>query len=174
MSLSLSDRVATTALCCYLCMTYPRAQLIFQALIASDWSSHYFHTIASLSTGQKSHKAVSKSRSRILNLYYTNRHVLVSLCAANEAFFVSLYLAAYYTVPFGLGRILPAALVEVLPKDIVRLVYTITWPQLLAVATAPGMLIKQIINVVQLGKAAIQIAELDVEERAAARQSKAA
>ncbi|RAL67964.1 hypothetical protein DID88_008688 [Monilinia fructigena] len=45
--------------------------------------------------GDTSHKQVDKSRSWILNLYYTNKTVLFLFCALNEVFFIALYLLSF-------------------------------------------------------------------------------
>jgi CDP-diacylglycerol--inositol 3-phosphatidyltransferase len=51
---------------------------------------------ATLSTGNnESHKNVDKSTSRILNMYYTNKSVLFTVCALNEVFFIALYLLSF-------------------------------------------------------------------------------
>jgi CDP-diacylglycerol--inositol 3-phosphatidyltransferase len=49
--------------------------MVFQSLIALDLASHYIHMYATLSTNgaDASHKNVTRSQSRILNLYYTNK-----------------------------------------------------------------------------------------------------
>ena len=63
----------TSCLLCFLTAAYPRAAIIFQGLITLDFSSHYIHMYASLTTGGQSHKKVDEKRSRLLHLYYTNR-----------------------------------------------------------------------------------------------------
>jgi CDP-diacylglycerol--inositol 3-phosphatidyltransferase len=62
----------------FLASAFPRFAIIFQLLISLDLASHYLHMYATLSMGgsNTSHKSVDKSRSKILNLYYTNKNVL--------------------------------------------------------------------------------------------------
>lgn len=75
---------------------FPRWIIIFQGLVALDLASHYVHMYATLSSGtNESHKNVDKSTSRILNLYYTNKSVLFTVCALNEVFFIALYLLSF-------------------------------------------------------------------------------
>ncbi|KAK7043596.1 hypothetical protein VNI00_008207 [Paramarasmius palmivorus] len=87
-----TDRATTSCLLCYLSIAYPTYAIFFQFLIALDFSSHYMHMYSSLLTGSKSHKLVTKKVSRILWYYYNDSRVLFLICAANELFFVALYL----------------------------------------------------------------------------------
>jgi phosphatidylglycerophosphate synthase len=70
-----TDRCTTACLLVFLSSAWPRWALVFQGLISLDLASHYVHMYATLimSGGDTSHKKVDKSRSRILNLYYTNK-----------------------------------------------------------------------------------------------------
>lgn len=70
-----TDRCTTACLLVFLGSAFPRWAIIFQGLISLDLASHYVHMYATLAMGgsDTSHKAVDKSRSWILNLYYTNK-----------------------------------------------------------------------------------------------------
>lgn len=70
-----TDRCTTSCLLVFLASAFPRWSLIFQGLISLDLASHYMHMYATLAMGgsDTSHKAVDKSRSWLLNLYYTNK-----------------------------------------------------------------------------------------------------
>ncbi len=69
-----TDRCTTACLLVFLASAFPRWSLIFQGLISLDLASHYMHMYATLVMGGgESHKKVDKSRSWILNLYYTNK-----------------------------------------------------------------------------------------------------
>ena len=70
-----TDRCATTCLLVFLATAKPAYSMIFQGLISLDFASHYLHMYATLVMGGQgeSHKNVSSSRSRIMNLYYTNK-----------------------------------------------------------------------------------------------------
>lgn len=82
-------------------------------------------------------------------------------CFANEAFFVCLYLAAYWVTPIAPHLPLPdfflsSDLAKDHPYIFGRIVYALrhaTWPQVVAALTFPIMAGKQIINVVQFWKA---------------------
>ncbi|KAM3077944.1 phosphatidylinositol synthase 1 (CDP-alcohol phosphatidyltransferase1) [Clarireedia jacksonii] len=70
-----TDRCTTACLLVFLSSAWPRWSLLFQGLISLDLASHYVHMYATLIMGgsDTSHKKVDKSRSWILNLYYTNK-----------------------------------------------------------------------------------------------------
>ncbi|KAK9466760.1 CDP-alcohol phosphatidyltransferase-domain-containing protein [Lipomyces arxii] len=146
-----TDRCTTACLICYLASTYPRWAVFYQLLISLDMASHYMHMVAMLSSGAGSHKKVGKDRGYLLNLYYTNSRVLFICCAANELFFVALYL---YSVPL---------------KTPPHLGYAygvpLSYATIMAVVTFPIWLAKQIVNVIQMVNAAKLLAEFDVEER---------
>lgn len=75
-----TDRCTTACLLVFLSSAWPRWALLFQGLISLDLASHYIHMYATLIMGgaETSHKNVDKSRSWILNLYYTNKVRLAS------------------------------------------------------------------------------------------------
>lgn len=70
-----TDRCTTSCLLVFLSSAFPRWAIIFQSLIALDFSSHYMHMYATLVVGgsDSSHKNIDKSQSWLLNLYYTNK-----------------------------------------------------------------------------------------------------
>ena len=70
-----TDRCTTACLLVFLSSAWPRWAIVFQGLISLDLASHYVHMYATLIMGgsDTSHKKVDKSRSFILNLYYTNK-----------------------------------------------------------------------------------------------------
>lgn len=109
-----TDRCTTACLLVFLSSAWPRWAIVFQLLISLDLASHYIHMYATLIMGgaDTSHKKVDKSRSFILNLYYTNKvrgpssifltwiinslqTVLFLFCALNELFFIALYLLSF-------------------------------------------------------------------------------
>ncbi|KAK3933725.1 CDP-alcohol phosphatidyltransferase-domain-containing protein [Diplogelasinospora grovesii] len=199
-----TDRCTTACLLVFLSSAFPRWAIIFQGLIALDMASHYMHMYATLAMGgsSESHKNVDKSRSWILNLYYTNRTVLFMLCLFNETFFIALYLLAFSS-PFlspGLLQQVPDVAAQEIHKgaqassSVVGQIFTnpysagalelarankmdSTIPWIVAGVSLPGMLIKQIINVVQMVKASRWLADGDLKARRAQglpRKSKAA
>lgn len=81
-----TDRCTTACLLVFLSSAWPRWALLFQGLISLDLASHYIHMYTTLvmSGTDTSHKAVEKSRSRLLNLYYTDKVRLPPLFVYNE------------------------------------------------------------------------------------------
>lgn len=139
-----TDRSTTAGLLCFLSVTYPSWAVLFQTLLALDISSHYMHMYANLSNGATSHKNVSEESSKLLHLYYTRRDVLFTVCFFNESWHSALYLMAFdkfYT--FGY------------------------W---LLIISTPLFLFKQFANVIQLQRAALILANIDVKDANAKRQ----
>ena len=103
------------------------------------------------------------------------QRVLFVLCAANELFFLCLYLMAFYTRPLGLNiaSIFPSALFDWVTADKMswqfKLVYetipSLTWPQIVGAISFPMCAVKQVINGVQFWKAAKVLADMDVQDR---------
>lgn len=142
----LIDRMTTMCLCAALCYFYPKYMLFFQASMAIDIVSHWFHLQSTLMTGKGSHKVLDLSANPILRHYYHNKIILFVMCSANELFFCMLYLCYFTdgpTILFGLGL----------------------WKLILYVC-APLSFIKTGISLIQLGAAMSNIASLDNEERA--------
>ena len=114
-----TDRCTTSCLLVFLSLAFPRWAIVFQGLIALDFSSHYMHMYATLVVGGtgSSHKNIDRSQSWLLNLYYSNKVcqtssklngnrkvwqltrplqiVLFVLCLLNEVFFIALYLLSF-------------------------------------------------------------------------------
>ncbi|KAK9384803.1 CDP-alcohol phosphatidyltransferase-domain-containing protein [Lipomyces mesembrius] len=146
-----TDRCTTSCLICFLSSRYPNWAIFYQLLISLDLASHYMHMVAMLGSGQQSHKKVGKERGWFLNLYYTNTRVLFIFCAANELFFVALYLYSFppATPPY-LGSVYGIPL---------------SYATIMAIVTFPIWLGKQVTNVIQMVQAAQVLAQVDVEER---------
>ncbi|KAG9389812.1 CDP-diacylglycerol--inositol 3-phosphatidyltransferase [Carpediemonas membranifera] len=131
----ITDRFATACLCLVLARFYPDWTLLLQAEVALDLSSHYIQMYASLSTGKSSHKSMDETKSRLMRLYYEHRSVLATLCAGNEVFFVCAYMLHWY------------------PTSMFWLV--------LFVISVPFIVLKQLINVIQLCSASMALIDLD-------------
>ncbi|GAA5992397.1 hypothetical protein JCM11641_002730 [Rhodosporidiobolus odoratus] len=161
-----TDRCMTSCLLCFLASAYPSLAILFQFLISLDFSSHYIHMYASIVSGSKSHKTVTKKQSWILWSYYNNSNTLFLFCAFNELFFVSLYVLHAYSKPL----LSPSQLAS-LPPSVLHVLTSFpfllrtSWPHVVAGITAPVMIGKQIINVVQFWKAAKVLNDQDLEER---------
>ncbi|KAL2759878.1 hypothetical protein ACRALDRAFT_1074013 [Sodiomyces alcalophilus JCM 7366] len=189
-----TDRCTTSCLLMFLACAFPRWTIIFQGLLALDFSSHYMHMYASLAMGgaETSHKNVDKSRSWMLNLYYTNKTVLFVFCALNELFFIALYLLSFSSPllsPSLLNSVGEASAAQlqaggqvnssvldqifVNPYSAAALELARAnkmdsfWPWVLAGVSFPVMAGKQIINLVQLIKASKWLAEGDLQARVA-------
>ncbi|CZR56265.1 related to CDP diacylglycerol-inositol 3-phosphatidyltransferase [Phialocephala subalpina] len=164
-----TDRCTTACLLVFLSSAWPRWSIVFQGLICLDFASHYVHMCTSLILGgERSHKMVDEERSWLLNLYYSNKIVSFLLCFFNELFFIALYLLAFTSPPgdseievvvanspHGAGAFEIARANKLDPA----------WPLFLARISFLGMLIKQLINVLQFVKASTWLAESDVEMR---------
>ncbi|EEB90027.1 hypothetical protein MPER_11820 [Moniliophthora perniciosa FA553] len=142
-----TDRCTTTCLLCYLSIAYPAYAIFFQALITLDFSSHYMHMYSSLLTGSESHKRV------------TSDWVLFLICAANELFFVALYLVKWTSselsaIPF-VGIYVPSMIAQI------PIAKFVAW------CTLPVCALKNVINLVQLWKASKVIVGVDLAERRA-------
>ncbi|KTW28941.1 hypothetical protein T552_01570 [Pneumocystis carinii B80] len=146
-----TDRCATSCLLCFLSSAYPAYTFTFQFLISIDLASHYMHVFSTLSQGSSSHKKIPDDQSWILRQYYQNNVILFVFCAANELFFVALYLLSFP------------------PKSPPRLGYVfnipLSYPVLIGIISFPICLGKQIINIVQMINAAKALADIDKENR---------
>ncbi|KAK5662849.1 hypothetical protein OQA88_6260 [Cercophora sp. LCS_1] len=178
----------------FLSSAFPKWAIVFQGLISLDFASHYMHMYATLAMGgsDTSHKNVDKSRSMILNLYYTNKTVLFICCALNEAFFIALYLLSFSSplLSPNLLSAVPDHAAEAIHRgaevnsSLLSHIFTNPysagalelarankmdsfWPWVFAGISFPVMALKQIINVVQLVKASRWLAEGDVKARKA-------
>ncbi|CAJ0931324.1 unnamed protein product, partial [Mesorhabditis belari] len=96
----LTDRCALLAINMSLCVFYPSSAFWFQMSAVIDIASHWLHLHATDLTRKASHK---QSSNPILHLYYTDRLFLGFMCGANEAFYMLMYLRAWYPGPSILG-----------------------------------------------------------------------
>lgn len=186
-----TDRCTTACLLVFLASAFPRWSIVFQGLISLDLASHYMHMYATLVMGGTggSHKKVDKSRSYILNLYYTNKTVLFLFCLLNETFFIALYLLSFSSpllspalLSMGEDGMTQSAQPGNPAHPSVASVFSNPWsagalelarankmdsfwPWVIAGISFPVMAGKQIINVVQLVKASRWLAEGDRDMR---------
>ncbi|KAL5635605.1 hypothetical protein ACGC1H_004418 [Rhizoctonia solani] len=177
-----TDRCATSCLLCYLSSRYTSYAAIFQMLITLDFSSHYMHMYSSLVTGSKSHKAVSSDVSRILWYYYNDSTTLFVFCAANELFFVALYLISFgpYKPVGGPFTTIANLLLTFQPSgapipaldSAAKFIANLSWPDLLALISFPISFAKNVINVVQLWKASKMLVGVDLADRAKEREAR--
>jgi len=171
----ITDRCTTSCLMCFLTSAYPEYALLYQFLISLDFSSHYMHMYSTVVSGQDSHKQVTKEQSRILWSYYNNSTTLFVFCAGNELFFLALYLMRFYKTPLGISTLVlksAPGLLPALSPATWRVIETITWPQIMGILSFPVCFIKQVINAVQIWKAAKTLVVYDQEQRWLAQQAK--
>lgn len=99
------DRVADAVILAVLAELYPSYSWFFLFTAILDITSHWFQMYSAVSEGE--HHKESKTKWRVLELYYTNIVVFESLIAGNEIFYVTCYLNAFLknsTVdPFWVG-----------------------------------------------------------------------
>ncbi|KAK6046911.1 CDP-alcohol phosphatidyltransferase [Cooperia oncophora] len=122
---------------------WPSAWLYMSTII--DIASHWLHLHASDLSRSDTHK---KSNNPILHLYYTNRSFLGFMCAGNEAFYLILYVRAFWPGPaiFGVhllsylaAIVFPIALV----KSAISLVHLVTAAQIVAKYDTDAILAKR-------------------------------
>lgn len=188
----ITDRCTTSCMLVFLATAFPRFSIVFQGLISLDFASHYVHMFSTLvmSGSGTSHKSVDASRSKILNLYYTNKTMLFVCCALNEAFFLALYLLSFsspllspsllQSVPDHAAdaiqrgaEVNSSLLSHIFPNPYSAGALELArankmdsfWPWVLVGVSFPVMALKQIINVIQLVKACRWLAEGDLQAR---------
>jgi CDP-diacylglycerol--inositol 3-phosphatidyltransferase len=189
-----TDRCTTSCLLVFLSSAFPRWAIVFQGLIALDFSSHYMHMYATLVVGgtESSHKNIDKDQNFLLRLYYTNKVVLFVACALNELFFIGLYLLSFSSPLLSPhliktaeeksgGFLEPGApvntsiLQQIFPDPFSAAALEFarankmdsTVPWIIVAVSLPVMLYKQVMNVIQLVHASRQLAEVDVKSRRA-------
>ncbi|TPP67531.1 CDP-diacylglycerol--inositol 3-phosphatidyltransferase [Fasciola gigantica] len=139
----LVDRCASMCLLACLIVFYTEWMFAFQLVMIVDIASHWLHVHSSIAGGAQSHKTVDFSKTPLLRIYYQNRIVLFLMCLGNEMFYCSLYFYHFYPQP----------------------TYGISLWAAFACLSAPVALGKFVINLLQLGAAALNMTNLDVMER---------
>lgn len=117
----LTDRCGTAVLMMMLAVFYPSYAFFFQISMATDISMHWLHLhtyvwreiklrkfggfvftffvvimYRSLLQGKGSHKTMSTEEPYLLQIYYTSKPVLFTMCAGNELFYITMYLVNFY------------------------------------------------------------------------------
>uniref|UniRef100_A0A1I7TEB1 CDP-diacylglycerol--inositol 3-phosphatidyltransferase n=1 Tax=Caenorhabditis tropicalis TaxID=1561998 RepID=A0A1I7TEB1_9PELO len=96
----LTDRCALLTIVMALCRLYPDHLFVLQLSAVIDIASHWLHLHATDLSGASSHK---QSSNWLLNLYYTDRLFLGFMCGGNEAFYILLYIRAFWAGPLLFG-----------------------------------------------------------------------
>eukprot|EP00035_Acanthoeca_spectabilis_P024311 m.453271 g.453271 ORF g.453271 m.453271 type:complete len:230 (-) comp20470_c0_seq1:610-1299(-) len=152
----LTDRVGT----CVLIMStivlepYRPYAVWFQLWVGLDIVAHWAHMYSVMVQPANEGAAVSHKKNELIELgnnpvlyyYYNYRSILFFFCAANEVFFIAVYLLAFYPDPNSVE-------------------HRGLWAT--AAATFPIMAIKAVISCVHLYSAAYNIAAVDADRRTA-------
>mmetsp|Transcript_34754 Transcript_34754/g.87394 ORF Transcript_34754/g.87394 Transcript_34754/m.87394 type:complete len:214 (-) Transcript_34754:92-733(-) len=141
-----TDRCSTSMLLYVLGILYPDYKVVFLSLMILDIASHYCHMYSSLVKGRTSHKTLDTSVPWLLRVYYHNKAVLFTLCAAPEMLYLSLYWL-YFAEQLSNGF------------------FTVDLATWIVYATLPGCAGKQLMNFIQLVQAMKDIAALDIADR---------
>lgn len=142
----LTDRAGTACLMMTLASFYPQYTFWFQLSLSIDITCHWLYLHTSTLQGKTSHKFIDMSENPIMHVYYTNKTVLFCMCAGNEAFYAALYVMYFYTGPTVLGIGL--------------------W-KLIALVSMPVAIVKAGISVLHGIVASLNLATIDINERAA-------
>lgn len=145
----LTDRCGTTCLIVTLCYFYPKYMFLFQTSIFIDIFCHWIFLHSQMLRGRTSHKFHDLNDNKIMAFYY-KKGPLFFMCAANEAFYSSLYLLYFTEGPLVAGI------------GLFRVVMYIT---------APLATLKAIISLIHGYVASLNIALIDQEERASIKKS---
>ncbi|VDO35831.1 unnamed protein product [Haemonchus placei] len=142
----LTDRCGTMALCMALCKFYPDSVFWLQMSTVIDIASHWLHLHATDLTHAETHK---KSDNPILHLYYTNRSFLGFMCGGNEAFYLILYVRAFWPGPTIFGIYLLSYLAAIafpiaLVKSAISLVHLVTAAQTVVKYDTDAILAKRL------------------------------
>ncbi|GBP41566.1 CDP-diacylglycerol--inositol 3-phosphatidyltransferase [Eumeta japonica] len=142
----LTDRAGTAGLMMTLATFYPEYTFWLQVSMVIDITCHWIYLHTTILQGKTSHKFIDMSENPIMHVYYTNKTVLFFMCAGNEAFYAALYVMYFYTGPtvFGIGLF-----------------------KLIALISFPIAVIKAAISVIHGIVASMNLATIDVNERAA-------
>lgn len=131
----LTDRVSTMCLLMTLGHLYSRPYFFFiQLLLAIDIVSHWLHFFSANIQGKTSHKSQDGETNYFMRLYYENKLILTLICAFEQIFYCSLLV--YHYEP---GHIL-------------------SW---FIIISAPGVIFKNWINLLQIYGACRVMASID-------------
>lgn len=165
-----TDRISTSALLGVLAVLRPEWALVCLALQALDVSSHWFQMFASsLDDRGGGHKDVGFQRNFIVRLYYRYRVFMAATCVSCEVLYLCLFWMHWSSeagAGTGVGGVAqggPMAVGDPLPLLFsgAQVLEGPRWCWLLSRAALPGFVVKQYVNVLQLGQAAQVIVDHD-------------
>jgi|LauGreDrversion4_2_1035121.scaffolds.fasta_scaffold179136_1 CDP-diacylglycerol--inositol 3-phosphatidyltransferase len=139
-----TDRVSTNMLYFVLAILFSEKYMMIGLLAALDYASHWFRMYAASMTGAH-HKTMGASRNWLLRMYYTKKAFMLVCCVAQEAYLLAMYASHWASKGarmnvFGvtdLGMVAECAMM----------------------ISMPFAALKQLINVIQLVDASIDIAD---------------
>ncbi|CAE6438888.1 unnamed protein product [Rhizoctonia solani] len=200
-----TDRCATSCLLCYLSSRYTSYAAIFQMLITLDFSSHYMHMYRQVDRGSgdsmlshtallfsalllrarnltRPYQVITSQLSSYRSLTGPIQTTLFVFCAANELFFVALYLISFgpYKPVGGPFTTIADLLLTFQPSgapipaldSAAKFIANLSLPDLLALISFPISFAKNVINVVQLWKASKMLVGVDLADRAKEREAR--
>lgn len=138
-----TDRVSTNMLYLVLAIMFPDRYMSLAMMAALDYASHWFRMYAASMTGSH-HKAVGSNRNWLLRMYYTKKAFMLVCCVAQEAYLLAMYAGHWASKGarmnvFGVTDLGMVA-------DYVMMV------------AMPFAALKQLINLIQLVDASVEIA----------------
>ncbi|CAH2238355.1 jg18001 [Pararge aegeria aegeria] len=145
----LTDRAGTAGLVMTLATFYPEYTFWFQMSLVIDITCHWLYLHTTTLQGKTSHKFIDMSENPIMHLYYTNKNVLFTMCAGNEAFYTGLYMMHFDKGPNVMG---------------IGLYELIVW------ISMPIAVVKTCISVLHGIVASMNLAIIDCKERVALAQ----
>ncbi|KAF4671131.1 hypothetical protein FOZ61_005353 [Perkinsus olseni] len=144
-----TDRISSNILALILSHFYPTLYLPLVMFAVVDYASHWTQMYSSVLAKNGSHKYIAPNRPWLLRKYYGSRVMLFTLCFAQEAVLVLMYLYHFVALPTA-----------AFPVWMQQAVYYA------ALAFLPIALLKQVINVIQLIDAGHEIVKIDEASRA--------
>ena len=164
-----TDRVSTSALLGVLAVLRPEWALVCLALQALDVASHWFQMqAASLGDSRGGgHKDLAFQRNFVVRLYYRYRAFMAATCVSCEVLYLCLFWL-HWSASTGTGGVGGGGGGAVLAGNLLPLLFpgaaALTQPRwclLLAKLAFPGFVVKQYVNVLQLGQAVQIIVDHD-------------
>ncbi|CAM6046902.1 unnamed protein product [Sphagnum compactum] len=153
-----TDRVSTAALLVLLTHFYKAWYGLFLGLLALDISSHWLQMYSTFLSSKTSHKDMGDSKSTLLRLYYHNRYFMGYCCIGAEVLMIPLLSEC-------LGFLLNNRSLLECGQVTIQAISAKTIFGLLLLASLPGCVIKQLVNVVQIKTAADLCVNYDIQKQ---------
>jgi len=138
-----TDRVSTNMLYFVLAIMFPDKYMCLGMMAALDYASHWFRMYAASMTGAH-HKAVGSNRNWLLRMYYTKKAFMLVCCVAQEAYLLAMYAGHWAS---------KGARMNVFGVTDLGMV-----AEYVMMVAMPFAALKQLINLIQLADASVEIA----------------